>query len=111
MENTSATSMTDAALLDEIEALERDEDGLVAHELAHQWFGDLLTCKDWSHIWLNEGFASYFDPLFTEHDRGDGRVPAADGRRARGATWATTGCTVARSSRRDTIRPCTCSTA
>ena len=71
MENTSATSMTDAALLDEIEALERDEDGLVAHELAHQWFGDLLTCKDWSHIWLNEGFASYFDPLFAEHDLGE----------------------------------------
>ena len=57
--------------LDEIEALERDEDGLVAHELAHQWFGDQMTCKDWSHIWLNEGFASYFDPLFTEHDRGE----------------------------------------
>jgi len=70
MENTSATSMTDEALLDEIEALERDEDGLVAHELAHQWFGDLMTCKDWAHIWLNEGFASYFDPLFTEHDKG-----------------------------------------
>ena len=48
-----------------------DADGLVAHELAHQWFGDLLTCKDWSHIWLNEGFASYFDPLFAEHDRGE----------------------------------------
>ena len=29
-----------------------------------------MTCKDWSHIWLNEGFASYFDPLFIEHDRG-----------------------------------------
>ncbi|MFO0892051.1 MAG: M1 family aminopeptidase [Isosphaeraceae bacterium] len=71
MENTSATSMTDQALLDEIQALERDEDGLVAHELAHQWFGDLLTCKDWSHIWLNEGFASYFDPLFAQHDRGE----------------------------------------
>ena len=70
MENTSATSMTDAALLDEIEALEHDEDSLVAHELAHQWFGDQMTCKDWSHIWLNEGFASYFDPLFIEHDRG-----------------------------------------
>ncbi|APW62026.1 M1 family aminopeptidase [Paludisphaera borealis] len=71
MENTSATSMTDDALLDAIEGLERDHDGLVAHELAHQWFGDLMTCKDWSHIWLNEGFASYFDPLFTEHARGE----------------------------------------
>ena len=70
MENISATSMTDGALRDEISALEGDADGLVAHELVHQWFGDLLTCKDWSHIWLNEGFASYFDPLFAEHDRG-----------------------------------------
>ncbi len=70
MENISATSMTDSALRDEIAGLEGDADGLVAHELAHQWFGDLMTCKDWSHIWLNEGFASYFDPLFAEHDRG-----------------------------------------
>jgi len=70
MENISATTMTESALHDEIAALEGDADGLVAHELAHQWFGDLLTCKDWSHIWLNEGFASYFDPLFAEHDRG-----------------------------------------
>ncbi|MGO9600539.1 MAG: M1 family aminopeptidase [Isosphaeraceae bacterium] len=71
MENTSATSMSDEALIDEIEVLEHNQDGLVAHELAHQWFGDLLTCKDWSHLWLNEGFASYFDPLFTQHDRGE----------------------------------------
>jgi len=71
MENTSATSMTDDALQDETQALERDFDDLVAHELAHQWFGDLMTCKDWSHLWLNEGFASYFDPLFTEHVCGD----------------------------------------
>jgi aminopeptidase N len=71
MENISATSMTDTVLQDEISALESDADGLVAHELAHQWFGDLLTCRDWSHIWLNEGFASYFDPLFIEHDRGE----------------------------------------
>ena len=71
MENISATSMTDGVLRDEIAALEGDADGLVAHELVHQWFGDLLTCKDWSHIWLNEGFASYFDPLFVEHDRGE----------------------------------------
>jgi aminopeptidase N len=71
MENISATTMTDTALHDETADLEGDADGLVAHELAHQWFGDLLTCKDWSHIWLNEGFASYFDALFAEHDRGE----------------------------------------
>jgi aminopeptidase N len=71
MENITATTMTDLALHDEIAELEGDADGLVSHELAHQWFGDLLTCKDWSHIWLNEGFASYFGPLFTEHDRGE----------------------------------------
>jgi aminopeptidase N len=71
MENISATTMTESALHDEIAELEGNADGLVAHELAHQWFGDLLTCKDWSHVWLNEGFASYFDPLFTEHARGE----------------------------------------
>ncbi len=71
MENISAASMTAGVLRDEIAALEGDADGLVAHELAHQWFGDLLTCKDWSHLWLNEGFASYFDPLFMSHARGD----------------------------------------
>ena len=71
MENISATTMTETALHDEIAELEGDADGLVSHELAHQWFGDLLTCKDWSHIWLNEGFASYFGPLYTEFDKGE----------------------------------------
>jgi len=71
MENITATTLTDTALRDEIEVLEGDGDGLIAHELAHQWFGDLVTCKDWSHLWLNEGFASYFDPLFVEIDRGE----------------------------------------
>jgi aminopeptidase N len=71
MENITATTMTDSVLVDEIAALEGDADSLVAHELAHQWFGDYLTGKDWSHIWLNEGFATYFASLYTEADLGD----------------------------------------
>jgi aminopeptidase N len=43
---------------------------LVAHELAHQWFGDLVTCSDWAHVWLNEGFATYFQALYLERSRG-----------------------------------------
>ncbi|MBI3548040.1 MAG: HEAT repeat domain-containing protein [Elusimicrobia bacterium] len=70
MENTTATTMTDACLIDKRAALDSDVDLLVAHELAHQWFGDLLTCREWSHAWLNEGFATYFETLFTLHDKG-----------------------------------------
>jgi aminopeptidase N len=70
MEHTTCTTQTDAALLDSRAALDLDYDYLVAHELAHQWFGDLLTCRDWAHAWLNEGFATYFEVLFCEHDKG-----------------------------------------
>ena len=50
--------------------LDNSPDDLIAHELAHQWWGDLLTCKDWTHIWLNEGFASYAEAIWQEHDLG-----------------------------------------
>jgi aminopeptidase N len=45
-------------------------DWVFVHELAHMWFGDLITCKDWTHIWLNEGFASYCEALWFEHLQG-----------------------------------------
>jgi aminopeptidase N len=44
--------------------------GLVAHQVAHQWFGDSVTEKDWDDLWLSEGFAAYFALLFTEHYEG-----------------------------------------
>ena len=70
MENTSATNILDRALIDRRAALDNDSDGLISHELAHQWFGDLITCKDWSHLWLNEGFASYFQVVWKAKDLG-----------------------------------------
>jgi aminopeptidase N len=72
MENTSATTLHDRVLLDERAALDGRDDveALVAHELAHQWFGDLLTCRDWSHGWLNEGFATFFEHVWREHADG-----------------------------------------
>ncbi len=45
--------------------------GLIAHELAHQWFGDKVTCGSWNDIWLNEGFATYFASLAIEHFDGE----------------------------------------
>ncbi len=70
MENISATTHTELTLHDERAHLDFSSEPLVAHELAHQWWGNLLTCKDWAHIWLNEGFATYFEALWKEYDLG-----------------------------------------
>jgi aminopeptidase N len=70
MENTSATTLTDSVLMDERAAIDYDIDALVAHELAHQWFGDLVTCRDWGEGWLNEGFATYSEYIWREHHEG-----------------------------------------
>ena len=70
MENITASTLSHGTLHDKRAHLDERSDNLVAHELVHQWFGDLLTCKDWSHIWLNESFATYFDLLYQEHKWG-----------------------------------------
>jgi len=70
MENTTATTLTDTTLHDARAHQDFTSDPLVSHELAHQWFGDWLTCRDWSNGWLNEGFATYFEALWTEFDLG-----------------------------------------
>ncbi|MEO6888128.1 MAG: M1 family aminopeptidase [Ktedonobacteraceae bacterium] len=71
MEHTTATSHSFMLLLDERASLDIDMVSVVAHELAHQWFGDLLTCRDWANGWLNEGFATYMEELWSEHDLGN----------------------------------------
>lgn len=71
MENTSATTHSFRLLPDKRASLDYKPDSVVAHELVHQWFGDLLTCRDWGHIWLNETFATYFEMAWMQHDEGE----------------------------------------
>ncbi len=92
MENTTATTMYEHIMLDERATLDISSDDLIAHELAHHWFGDYVTCRDWSEGWLNEGFATYMEHAWREHHEGmdeyeyglktdlDGYVAEAHGR-------------------------------
>jgi len=65
MENASAIFYSERAL-----ASGRSIEGTVAHEIAHQWFGDAVTEAEWSHLWLSEGFATYFGAQYFEHADG-----------------------------------------
>jgi aminopeptidase N len=72
MENSSATTNTASSLKNPtlIPEYPTNEDDLISHELAHQWFGDLVTCKDWGNVWLNEGFATFFEAVWKENHYG-----------------------------------------
>ncbi|HEY8313188.1 MAG TPA: M1 family aminopeptidase [Candidatus Baltobacteraceae bacterium] len=73
MENASATTQTEFAIHPPQYDLEQPCDGLVSHELAHQWWGDDVTTPDWANIWINEGYATYFADLWAEHHFGEAR--------------------------------------
>jgi aminopeptidase N len=66
MENASAIFYSDEASI----TGNRKSESLLAHEIAHQWFGDMATEADWSHLWLSEGFATYMTILYFEHKYG-----------------------------------------
>ncbi|MCH7702478.1 MAG: HEAT repeat domain-containing protein [Planctomycetes bacterium] len=88
MENTTATTMYSGVPLDERAAMDHTSDGLIAHEMAHQWYGDLLTCKSWAHLWLNEGFATFCADLWKEHHEGADEHSYAKWRKYRGVARA-----------------------
>ncbi|HKS15908.1 MAG TPA: M1 family metallopeptidase [Planctomycetota bacterium] len=70
MENVTATTLHPGTVVPKRSWGDRDSDGLIAHELAHQWFGDIVTCRSWAHAWLNEGFATYMASLWVEKTGG-----------------------------------------
>lgn len=71
MENITATTLADSEVLFLDSASGHDAiDDLVSHELAHSWFGNLVTCRNWAELWLNESFASYMEAVFRENTYG-----------------------------------------
>ena len=75
MENTSATVHGDFIQKNANKLVDDNDDGVIAHELFHHWFGDLVTCESWSNLPLNESFATYAEQLWSTHyygkDEGD----------------------------------------
>jgi aminopeptidase N len=66
-EATSATILGERAVTDRRGALDFNFEGVIAHEIAHQWWGDLVTLRSWEHTWMNESFGTYSDYLYKVH--------------------------------------------
>ncbi len=99
MENVTNTHQTDRTMHEEKVRPIHSSDGLVGHELAHQWYGDYLTTRNWANAWLNEGFATYLELLWTEDESG---IELAEYERLgnlRATVWAD------QSYRRPTVQP------
>ena len=71
MENTTASIFMEALQVDDRELLDDNWDYIIAHELFHQWFGDLVTTESWSNLPLNEAFATYSEYLWSEYKYGE----------------------------------------
>lgn len=70
MENTSMTVHAENVQTDARALLDGNSDDVIAHELMHHWFGNLVTCESWVHLSLNEAFANYSEYLWNEHKKG-----------------------------------------
>ena len=70
-EATSATIEGEGIVMDTVAEKDYSRETVIAHEIAHQWWGDLITLRSWEHTWLNESFGTYSDYLYTRFDRGE----------------------------------------
>ncbi|MDH4220813.1 MAG: M1 family metallopeptidase, partial [Candidatus Aminicenantes bacterium] len=70
-ENTTATLLGQGVIHDKRAEQDFSWEKTIAHEVAHQWWGDLITLRSWEHTWLNESFGTYSDYLYTRYDRGE----------------------------------------
>ena len=71
MENITATTMADTEIIfGSMMGSNGVVTDLVSHELAHSWFGDMVTCRNWAELWLNEGFATYMEAAYREQKFG-----------------------------------------
>ncbi|MDH3440788.1 MAG: M1 family aminopeptidase, partial [Gammaproteobacteria bacterium] len=69
-ESTSATVISEWTVMNSFEMADESPDALIAHELAHQWWGDMIGYRDWQHMWLSESFATHAEVLWALHDLG-----------------------------------------